>query len=202
MHLDYTSSDISRFHASVDRSSPGPAACWLWTKSTNMKRGAGYGQFTYGGGHQPKHISAHVAAFELASGEPIPSGMVVCHDCPDGDTPTCTRNDEPGIYTINGVDRIRFGHLWLGTHADNTADKIQKGRARYAIGERSGQRLHPERFPRGEAKPDARLTTAQVVLIRDLAASGIMQCDLADRFGVSRPTISYIVRRMKWAHVL
>lgn len=53
-------------------------------------------------------LLAHRAAW-IADGSNIPDGMLVLHKC---DNPPC----------------IRKSHLFLGTHADNVADKIAKGR--------------------------------------------------------------------------
>jgi hypothetical protein len=47
-------------------------------------------------------------AYEIAKG-PIPSGLCVCHAC---DMPLCCNPD----------------HLWLGTYAENMADRSRKGR--------------------------------------------------------------------------
>jgi hypothetical protein len=68
----------------------------------------------------------HRVAWELATGEPVPSGMDVLHTC---DNPPCARNDEPGVYFIRGIYRPRFGHLWLGTNLDNIIDRVEKGRS-------------------------------------------------------------------------
>jgi HNH endonuclease len=46
---------------------------------------------------------------------PIPAGMNVLHTC---DNPPC----------------FRYDHLFLGTHADNVADKVAKGRGRNGWG--------------------------------------------------------------------
>src|SRR5690348_9567485 len=43
---------------------------------------------------------AHRWVWEKIKG-PIPDGMEVCHNCPQGDNPSC----------------VRPSHLWLGTHS-------------------------------------------------------------------------------------
>ena len=85
----------------------------------------GYGTFESG----YKTVRAHRVAWELAHG-PIPDGLHVLHKC---DNPPCVQDE----------------HLFLGTEADNAADRDAKGRQ--ASGDRNGARLHPERMPRGEA---------------------------------------------------
>lgn len=104
----------SIFDESVDRSSE--IGCWPWTGWGLPK---GYG--IYG---KPKRL-AHRCAWEFASGQPIPDGLVVGHTC---DNPKCVRNDDRGTYEIRGVLLPRFGHLWLGTTADNIHDMRDKGR--------------------------------------------------------------------------
>jgi NUMOD4 motif len=54
---------------------------------------------------------------------------------------------------------------------------------------------------RGEKLWSAKLTAAQVIEIRTLAASGETQSALSRRFGVKQAHISKIVRREAWAHV-
>lgn len=76
------------------------SGCWLWTRSVSM----GYGKLWW----DKKHQRAHRVSWELHNGA-IPDGMLVLHKC---DTPPC----------------INPAHLFLGTHADNAADKIAKGR--------------------------------------------------------------------------
>lgn len=77
-------------------------------------------------------------------------------------------------------------HLWLGTAADNHRDKAAKGRA------------NPRR---GEQHRTAKLCEADVASIRQRCADGESQHLVARAFGVSQPTISYIVRRTTWRHL-
>jgi hypothetical protein len=77
--------------------------CWLWTAGVCKK---GYGTFEL-----PRHtgsIGAHRLSWQLHRG-PIPEGMHVLHRC---DIPSC----------------VNPAHLWLGTNADNVADRVKKRR--------------------------------------------------------------------------
>jgi len=79
------------------------SGCWIWIGSTNAY---GYGDIRY----KQKPYKAHRASWMIHKGD-IPNGMIVCHKC---DVPAC----------------VNPNHLFLGTHMDNTKDKIAKGRMR------------------------------------------------------------------------
>lgn len=106
---------------------------------------------------------AHRAAWEDTNG-PIPAGMHVLHRC---DNPPC----------------VNLDHLWLGTHADNMADKAAKGRAARLC---------------GEFGANAKLTAEQVTAIRTKRAAGALLRELADEFSVHLATISRIARKETW----
>lgn len=142
-----------RFAAKVTKQSDG---CWIYTGNTHPVNG--YGSFGVAAGNVRL---AHRYAYELAYG-PIPTGLQVCHRC---DVRLCVNPE----------------HLFLGTAADNQADKVAKGRQL-----------------KGEDAGMAVLTEADVISIR--AASG-RQIDIARRFGISRANVSLIRSRKAWAHV-
>lgn len=89
-------------------------------------------------------------------------------------------------HTCDNTKCVNPDHLFLGTPNDNTQDKINKGRARYDYG-----RWHHS----------AKLDDRKVKLIKKHYANGVMQKDLAIKFGVSRATICFIVNGKRWSHL-
>lgn len=75
-------------------------------------------------------------------------------------------------------------NLRYGTPAENNADKARHGTT-----------------VRGAANNKAKLSAEDVIVVRHLAAAGMAHRSIAQRFGVSRPAISYVVRRETWAHI-
>lgn len=134
--------------------------CWFWLGNRDHD---GYGRWTV---PELNTRIASRAAYKLFVG-PIPDGMSVLHKCD------------------NGADGcVNPGCLFLGTHNDNMADMVRKGRK-----------------PKGSAAVNAKLTEEQVLEIRRLAAMSVTFTDLAKKFGVSDVQIGRIVHRRFWRHV-
>ncbi len=87
--------------------------CWLWTATKTN----GYGMIRNGN----RMVFAHRFSWELHNG-PIPDGLCVLHNCPEGDNPACCNP----------------AHLFLGTKADNNTDRKKKGRNGDNSGEKQG----------------------------------------------------------------
>jgi hypothetical protein len=142
-----------------------------------MANPSGYGEMKQDG----RVLFTHRIAFEQAYG-PIPDGMIVGHTC---DTPGCCRNDDEGWYEVDGVSHPRCGHLWLGTHQANQADKVAK--ERQAVGERQGS---------------AKLTAGIVREIRRrYAVEGITFVCLGAEYGITDSHTRKIVNREVWTHI-
>jgi hypothetical protein len=84
---------------------------------------------------------------------------------------------------------VNPSHLWLGTVADNMADRDRKGRA-------------TRNRSRGEKHGHHKLTREQVKAIRRrYAKGGISQRELADEYKTCQSTIGYIILRRTWKHI-
>ena len=147
-----------RFWQSIDRSK-GYASCWEWKGAKNKD---GYGQIQVNG----RLIGAHRAAYELYR-KPVPAGMYVLHVC---DNRACANPS----------------HLFLGTHADNMADKVNKGR---------------HVAPKGEAHGCAKLNARDVGDIKKRLQAGESNKSIAAIYGVSGAAVSKIKTGRKWRHV-
>lgn len=130
--------------------------CWEWT-GTRLK--TGYGMMGIDGKLQYAHRFAM-----MHSGVELRDGDCVCHRC---DNPACVRVD----------------HLFVGTRADNNADKMKKGRYRGGSGENHGL---------------AKLTRESVLHARNMSRGGIGSRRIAKQLGVARSTIQQAISGETW----
>ena len=131
--------------------------CAVWSEACVTN---GYGRTTYKG----RMVYTHRLVWILTNG-PLEPDQYVLHRC---DIPPC----------------CRLEHLFVGTMADNMADRDTKGRQ-----------------ARGEANGSAKLTQGAVDEIKR-RYRGIwgQQRALAAEFGVSNQQINYIVNGKKWKY--
>lgn len=129
--------------------------CWLWLGKTS--KGHPYPRIRNG-------ESVHRIAWEITRG-PIPDGMCVLHKC-------------------DNMQCVRPSHLFLGSHADNVADMVKKGRN-----------------VRGRFQWAAKLDEKKIRKIRKLLAGGYTQQRIADLYGVTSAAIYMIKTGRNWSHV-
>lgn len=135
--------------------------CWNWM-GRRFRRGYGIFCVEYHG--KRREITASRLAYALHS-KADPAELVVCHTC---DNRAC----------------INPAHLFIGTHQDNIADMIAKGRQ-----------------CRGKDKHSAKMTEQDVLDIREEYRNGVWPSVLAKRYGVSSKTIKRNAKGLKWKHL-
>ena len=143
---------VSRFWSKVSVKSD--IDCWEWQAG---KTSQGYGGFHYG----KFSIRAHRFSYQLHNRK-INEYECVCHSC---DNPSC----------------VNPKHLWIGTRAENNADKEAKGRGTY-----------PNQMS-GEGNTNYVLTTPEVISIKVMARKGMPQARIASYIGVSAATVCMVV---------
>ncbi len=138
------------------------AGCWLWTGPSDR---TGYGRIML---PQKIYVGVHRLSYALAYSK-HPGKLCVCHHC---DTPLCQNP----------------AHLFLGTHADNMADKVSKQR-------------HTVRSMKGAANPASVLTASDVQKIRARIEAGETNVRIAEDYPVTHGMVSRIRRGSAWSHV-
>lgn len=114
--------------------------CWPWKGSRNK---GGYGLYL---ANDKRGHTAHRMAWTLLHGEPPPDKFV-CHTC---DTRLCCNP----------------AHLWLGTHRQNMADMVAKGR-------------------HGGPRKPSRLTEADKQAILEAHRAGKSLSEIGQHYGIS-----------------
>lgn len=163
---------LSAFWASMNKSGPIPDqsnphyvgldSCWEWTKAKSKD---GYGRVCM----NYKMTPAHRAAFMLSNGSLSTEKPLVLHRC---DNRLCCNPK----------------HLFAGSHADNMADRSERGRS-------SG--------PKGIEQHDCKLTEKEVLEIRRIRkTSGYSYAKIAGIFNVSVSHIGSIIRGELWKNLL
>lgn len=133
--------------------------CRIWG---GLRKEFGHGILNIAG----KRALVHRAAWEAERG-PIPDGLDCLHNCPGGDNPACWNVD----------------HLWLGTQADNNADRDRKGRHVALKGERHGR---------------AKVCDADIIAIR---RDPRLNCVIGADYDISGGQVGRIKARKAWPHV-
>lgn len=128
--------------------------CWVWAA---CRQESGYGLFRLDGRMQ----GAHRASWVLTNG-PIPDGMGVRHKC---DNPPCVNPE----------------HLWLGTDAEDTADKMSKGR------QYKGEKHHSSKLTEAEA--------------REIISRGMSPAEAWNAYPHARRSAYDVAKGTTWKHL-
>lgn len=137
------------------------SGCILWMGSYYR---SGYGQAKW----KRQGTVAHRVSWTLNRG-PIPTGLLVCHKC---DVKGCVNPD----------------HLFLGTHADNMADRNAKGR---------------QHFPKGELQGGHKLTASVVleIIAEPRPITLTRATEIALKHGIGWSHVYRLRRGERWTHL-
>lgn len=149
---------LIRFWSKVDIR--GPDECWEWQAGSNKK---GYGRFTL-----VSYMTVTASRFALvATAGREPHGMLALHHC---DNPCCCNPH----------------HLYFGTHADNSDDKVRRGRAK------TGDQ-------RGASNGAAKINDEQLALIVSRLKEGWNNKQIAADLPIDHSMVSLIRLGKQWS---
>jgi predicted XRE-type DNA-binding protein len=136
-------------------------SCWEW----NAAFMNGYGWFSFNKQEGPK-FAHRVSALLSGLIDDINSDLHVLHKCDN--TKCCNPK-----------------HLFVGTNADNVADRVKKNRTKFVS-------------KYGEANGMSKLTSDDVVSVRNLYKNkDISQSKIAKMFNIKQPQVSRIVNQLR-----
>lgn len=100
------------------------------------------------------------------------------------------RGDVPdGLCVLHKCDNpscVNVDHLYIGTHQDNMRDRKVRNRSYRML---------------GEAHHSAKVTTADVIKIRELWRAGAASTAIAQMYGLTRDHARDIAKGRSWGHV-
>ncbi len=154
-----------------------PSHCWEWPEATTT---FGYGMISHWDNLRKKQwqVSAHRASYCYHAGIISTGDLFVLHRC---DNPPCWNWD----------------HLYLGNASANNAD--MDARKRRATSPFKSTTF--VKFIRGEMNHNAKVNSADIVLLRSMYEEGASTVFLGKRFCLDPSTIRKIVSGRAWAHV-
>lgn len=136
-------------------------SCWEW----NAALMNGYGWFLFSKKDGPK-FAHRVSAFFAGLIDNINSELHVLHKC---DNTKCCNP----------------AHLFIGTNADNVADRVKKGRTKWIS-------------HHGETNGMSKLSSADLNVVRNLyKTKNISQSEIAKIFNIQQPQVSRIVNELR-----
>jgi len=101
------------------------------------------------------------------------------------------RDEDCVLHSCDNPLCVNPSHLFIGSRADNVRDMISKGRD------------HFPGAPAGEGHPFSVLSDLEVLEMRKLRSTdNLSYQELADLFGVSKPTVQAIIKGFTWKHLL
>lgn len=172
-----------RFWSNVNKDGPIPerkpelGQCWIW-------KGAHAGEYAVFQEPFTNHqIRGSRFAWELEN-QPMEEHLFACHHC-----------DNRGC--------VRPSHIFPGTQKQNMQDALTKGRMQNCFdGVVRAHQAGTNRYCRGEAMPNSKLSNESVIEMRRLHdEEGWGYKKLKKRFGVSAGLCKRIVKRITWTHI-